>query len=306
MNLLTAPNHKKNINLNTAKTKSKILNYLSGHIDHKSKPCLIKNEQDLDRIRDQDYIICPQIDGIRSWIVFVKLDDCYYAVNFPKNTARDNNIPIHPVGISVGKEFYAGTIMEGTFYAIDENKYIIIDEVYLFAGQNQLLKPKDDRLNYLSGCFSQRTMRNETYRIYVSEFYQTDKEDLAKLYDKVKSDTKISDIIFYPKNYGKKIYIYSIIDTDLIDDEIKFTTFFVSKTKNTDVYNLSTLDTKKKMGIAYIPDQETSKNCKNWFKNKKTKEVIAKCKWNQEKKKWIPIEVIEEDIENGELNIDSE
>lgn len=78
---------------------------------------------------------------------------------------------------------------------------------------------------------------------------------------------------------------------------MRFAQYMLQKTEHPDVYNLLSVSTGKKVELAYIPDMETSKRCKQWFKDNKTKELLVKCQMNMDKKKWIPIELIEEDVE---------
>lgn len=287
----------KNHQLGSDNTKNKILRYLYNHVNLNYRQEMIANEKDLDNIRDNDYIICPRFSGSRSWIIFIQFGSYYYAVSFPKHSQRKKEeLIIHPIDIIVTKEFYHGTIMEGIYYKNDQIKYLIIDEVYMLAGVDQLLKPKDDRLNNLSQYLRKDTRTKPNYYIYVSQFFYINKKNLIELYHKIKTDAKIQEIIFYPINFGMKIFSYTIINSDLIDNIVKISKFRLQKTASPDVYNLLPLNSNCKIDIAYIPDIKTSKKCKQWFKDKKTKEVLAKCQLHIENNKWIPIELFELDV----------
>jgi len=301
MNIQTP--HKKNINLASTEVKNRILNYLYKKIKQNVNHETIKGEKDMNIIRDNEYIICPRFNGTRSWILFFQLNDVFYAVNFPKHSQyKKKDIQIYPINISVAKEFYHGTIMEGIYFRMEEDRYLFIDDVYMLGGHNQLLKPKDDRLNNLSKYIAENTLRNPNFSMYVSQFYQTTKNDLKDLFEKIKSDTKIQEIIFYPRHYGVgKIYNYTIIDTDFLENVIKTTQFRMQKTDKADVYNLLSTTSGNKIAIAYLPDMETSKKCKQWFKDNKAKELVVKCQMDMDKKKWIPLELVENDFENDEI-----
>lgn len=300
--------HIKNANLGSPEIKKKILKFLySSNINLNPKYEIIANENDLNNIRDGDYIICPRFSGTRSWIIFFHTGNYYYAVNFPKNSRRKReNLFIHPIDMSVSKEFYRGTIMEGIFFRIDEKKYLVIDEVYILAGENQLLKPKDDRLNNLTQFIKMSTNINPNYYMYVSQYFNINKKSLRELYDKIKADIKIKELIFYPKIYGGKIYNYTIIDIDLVDNIIKLAKFKMQKTASADVYNLLSITSGNKIDIAYIPDIDTSKKCKQWFKDNKSKELLVQCQMDMEKNKWIPLELVEEDLDHNSLSSESD
>jgi hypothetical protein len=293
------PKYIKNEKLGHREVKNKILKYLyTNNINLNLKHEIITGDMDLDNIRDNDYIICPRFGGTRSWIIFFHTGPYYYAVNFPKHSQKKKeDLYIHPIEMSVSKEFYKGSIMEGIYFRMDDKRYLIVDEIYLFAGENQLLKPKEDRLNMLSKCIKVGTNINDNYSMHVSQYYNIDKRSLQNLYDKIKADSKIQEIIFYPQIYGRKIYSYAIMDSDLNDNIINISNFILQKTDNPDVYNLLSVPSEKKVDIAYIPDIETSKKCKQWFKNTGKKKLLAKCQMDMGKKKWIPLELIEEDEE---------
>lgn len=295
--------YSKNENLSSADVKNKILKYLYTNIVSDVKHEIIKNENDLDNIRNNDYLICPRFKGTRSWILFFTLEDKYYAVNFPKHSQKKKEaLRIHAIEIGISKELYRGTIMEGIYFGVGNYKYLIIDEIYLLAGENQMLKPKDDRLNFLSRNIKKFIVVNECYQMYVSQFYYCNKKSLEDLYEKIKSDDKIQEITFYPKISNNKIYSYVILDSDVVDNIIKRKVFNMHKTNNPDVYQLSSHRKNKKIGIAYIPTLDLSKKCKQWYKDAKKTDLLVKCQLDLVKNKWIPMEILEEDVEPDDLD----
>ena len=301
MNSLQVINYKKNINLDYPSIRNKILTYLNNNrVDNRTKHENIYSINDLNTITSNDYIICPRFSGVRSWIIFCVINDVYYAVNFPKqNCNKNNQLRMYPIELGVTKDFYCGTIMEGIFYKVNNQKIIVVDEIYVLSGKNQLAKSKDDRLTLVSKCIQKSVRSNCNFNIYVSQFFETSENSLSELYDKIKNDRKIRQIIFYPKTFGQKIFSYTIIDNDLVDNVVSITKFIMQKTASSDVYHLIDIDSGKKVdGIAYIPDISTSKQCRRWFKDYNKKELIVKCQLDNLKKKWIPIELLETDVDN--------
>nr|URM62139.1 mRNA capping enzyme [Mimivirus sp.] len=92
-----SPTPIKNAGLGTREVKNLVLKYLySSRVNLNLRHEYIKNEKDLDNIRDNDYIVCPRFSGTRSWILFFKSEyDIYYAVNFPKHSQKKKNILIY-------------------------------------------------------------------------------------------------------------------------------------------------------------------------------------------------------------------
>ena len=281
----------KNPDLKLADTKNKILEYLyKSDIQIDTRHESILTMKDMDIIRNNDYVICPRFSGTRSWIIFFSTDNAYFAVSFPKHSQRKREeLRIHPIDISVRKIFYRGTIMEGIYFQNNGKKHLVVDEVYRLAGEDQRLKSKEDRLTNLAKFIKNSMSASPNYRINVSQVYSINEKSLKKLYDKIKIEPSIQEIIFYPRMYGSKIYVYTILDTDLTDNVIKITQFKLQKTASPDVYNLLSPKNKNKIGIAYIPDIETSKKCKQWFKDYKKKILLVKCQFHIEKQKWIPM-----------------
>lgn len=287
-------NRQKNRNLNSADIRNKIIRYCYTSVEQGPVPQNITSLKDLDSIKNNDYLICPRFSGTRSWILFFILDGVYYAVNFPKHNQRKRvDLVIHPINISVNREMYNGTIMEGIYFNMGDHQYLIVDEVYTLSGQNQLLKPKDARLNELSQYLIKNICVDSKYYMYVSQYFNINKSQLEELYHKIKNDNKIQEIIFYPKTWARKVYQYTIIDSDLVDTIIKTSQFRMQKTVNPDVYNLVSMASKK-IGLALIPNTHTSKMCRDWFKKSKAKELLVKCQLDISKNKWIPIDLVDD------------
>lgn len=293
----------KNIGLDTSEVKNRIFKYLySAKVNMAFNFDEISTTEDLETIKDGDYIICPRYAGVRSWILFFHIDNQYYSVNFPKHGyAKRDSIKIHPIDVSVTKYLHRGTIMEGIYYSKEDEsgikRYLVIDEVYILAGENQMIKSKENRLNYLSKILSENMRLNPYYNISVSKYYEIDEANLEELFGKIRQDERIQEIIFYPKLYGKKIFNYTLVEKDLEETVIQIDNFYLQKTDRTDIYILYKIDDRTKVGIAHLPTMAQSKKCKKWFTLNKTNEIIVKCQYDSNVKKWIPLEMIETDDE---------
>jgi hypothetical protein len=110
----------------------------------------------------------------------------------------------------------------------------------------------------------------------------------------------------------KRIFKFELMNPECIDDIVL--NLEMKKTNIPDVYKLygifHSLNTnkdeyvKKRIGIAYIPTYVLSLKCKSYFINKE--ELIMSCRFNTNKKKWIPIdeaEVQKIDIINNEKRL---
>lgn len=284
----------KNANLSDPGVKASIFRYVRSRINTETKHVPITTFADLDNILKASYVICPKIIGTRSWIVFFKNGDTYYSVNFPKSDRKD--CKIFALDIQVKPEIYLGTIMEGIHHKYMNEHYFIIDEIYYFEGRNILTKTKTDRLGQLSSAIQGKFMMSNNFRLCVSNHFNINSSSIAELYEKIVSDSNIQEIIFYPNIFGQKVYKYVILDTDTETKNtvVELCEFEMHRPENADVYRLFDLGTGEKIGIALIPDIETSKRCKEWFKKKSIKSLKVQFKLDQDKNKWIPIKQVEE------------
>ena len=297
MQMNSNTNKIKNENLASDEVKNLVLQFLYTNVDIDVKYTNLTSEDQLQHIAGDDYVICPRYDGVRSWIIFMKHNNHRYAVNLPVHSQFKKlnlNIHIYPIEIAVSEEMYAGTILEGVYFCMENVRHLVIDEVYLLGGSSQLTKTKEYRLEYASNFLKNNTMPNPSYKLIMSQIYKPTKKDLTKCYEKLKNNPSIRSMTFYPNMYGNKIFSYSIVETDLIEDIICYDVFRMKRSDKPDIYYLaedSEEEVEDRGLIAYIPDMSTSKLCKKWF-TKRTKEIKVKCKMDNDNR-WIPIESLE-------------
>lgn len=291
----TGLSNKKNLDLNQKTVKDKLLRYLYRNVNIDSAHNEILLDRDLDAIKNGDYVICPRLQGVRSWIMYCKIDDVYYGVDFPKhNEQKIDSLKIFPINVKIQKDIYKGTIMEGIYFKMDDIMYLVIDEVYKLAGKDKLIKSKIDRLEEINKFLQDNVQQNPNFKLNVCQYYMPNKNSLTECYEKIKMDSKIQGLTFFPSIHGQKIFYYPINELDILDDITRISTFVMKKTVKSDVYNLYTLKEGSchKFDIAFIPDMITSKMCKGWFKNSKS--LLVKCRLDTEKSKWVPIQILEE------------
>lgn len=286
----------KNIGLNDSRTCEHVVQFLLKYIGYQKLHQQIQplTEKDLPSIK-KDYLACPTYPGTRSWIIFFHRGHKYYALNFPKFDPKQGHPILYRTEVLAARSLYAGTIMEGVFFRLHGQPFLVIDEVYLLAGENQLTKPKDDRMKYLEKYLDKHLIRNPEYNIYVCQYYRLERQDLELLYHKIRSDPQIGEILFYPVNYGGTIYSYLLTQEDLVDQIVRTTHFRLRKVA-TDVYQI--LDHHgHKLGLASIPDLATSRMCRDWFKKKR--EILAACRLDPLSQKWIPVKLVRDTTGQG-------
>lgn len=291
MSLNNTSSKEKNKNLDLLKTKHDIISFISKNIDIVDYEQIISKWSDVDTITPQKYIVCAREEGTKVWVVFYQSGECFYSVNFVRDYPKDlNKIKIYPVNITATKSIYSGTILECIHYKIENVHHYAIFEVYTLGGENQLLKSKSERLKIMNESLMKYVAKTSDCNIYICPHFAITKETLENdIFEKVKINPNIKEIVFSPKVYGNPVYTYKIIKNDLVDQVVKICTFKMCKLNHVDQYNLLNIRTGEVVEEAYIPDITTSKLCQQWFKTKQ-KEILVTCKLDHIKLKWIPFQ----------------
>jgi hypothetical protein len=298
MNLNITPTYIKNPDLDSDETKDVIIRMVNKAVrSDKTIVNDLRDMQSIEHIKNNDYIACPRYNGSRVYVVFFNYQNKYYAVNFPKrNMDNKRSLVLYPIDVTARLNVYNCSIMEGTYMKMGDINYLVIDEVYYLGGYDHTLKKRSSRISLVTGFLSANIVQNDNYQIYANTYYNLNSNDLSNLYQKIRINNSISDIMFYPEMFGKQIYQYTIRANDTIENIIRVSTFQMKKTRHPDVYDLFTDG--EKIGIAHIPSIESSKRCKKWYKSKRVGHTITvKCHAqvddNEGKLLWEPIDIIE-------------
>ena len=286
---------RKNPDIGSHSSFKKIFSYLNNNVKITNhNPIKISSQSDLKIIKENNYYIVPRWNGTYSWMVFTMINDCYYAVTFPKNNKYDGKQRLFPVDLRGKEVMYDGTIFDGIFYKNHEknSRHFIVHDVYLLEGRNILNLNRLDRMTMLNGYLNINIQRNPSYDITACVNYFINNESISNLYNTSKMmETNIVSWMFYPHNSGHPTYYYNIQNNDFIIIQNKNRLFIMVKSKIPDVYHLYDLhgDKKNKIDIAYIPDITTSKKCASWFEDETELKVLCK----NVDGKWIPLQVID-------------
>ena len=284
--------YKKNIDLDKTEIRNQITKYVYSVVE---KDPIVKNVlkwNDIDFIKKKDYCICPKYAGTPTWIVFVNIDNVYYAVNFPKLSRKHQSATLFPIQLEARGSLYQGTVMEGVYFNNEGTNFLVVHEIYQLSGENQLLKTKSSRLKYAASLLKTHISTNENFVMYVSQCFEINKQGLSRLYSRLKDDRQIQEILFCPEIYGNTIYSYTVLEGDLMDKVIISDMFEIHKTAQPDVYYLHK-PSGPKVGLAYLPTLADSKKCRQWFKSHNKKKLNVRCIKHNETGKWIPVNLLE-------------
>lgn len=279
----------KNVDLHNPLVCEMILNYVqSMQLPRYVEPKPVTHEA-LEIIKKNNYVVMPVHDGTPIWICWFQRSDIYYAVVFPKYFKTNvYNTKIFPMRMKFSKSFYNGSIMEGTYYQ-DGVSTIIIDDVFYLAGQRMVSMTREIRLNKALLALQNNSMViDDTWRMSITKCYQIDKFSLTNLFNRIRDNDAIKQLRFCPNSTGTQVYDYIIAPNDKIEYIIKKGVFDMQKVTS-DVYHLFYLDSNERIGIAYIPDLETSKKCASWFT--KPGKLRVSCLFDSAVQKYIPVDL---------------
>jgi len=287
--------------INNYLIKKKIIDYLQDNVDvFRFNDNLISDEDNLLTIKNQDYIVVPNIVGEDYIFVSIKLKENYFVVLIEKKTISNfkninyNNLNIISIQIRLKADTYKGTIFDGRVVNLGGCCAFIINKVHMLYGNN--LNGKDIYDIY------------QTTEDFISESYVIDPNmntilfKLNRIYELNEIDTlinekipnskfKFSSLDFISNDCSKTFrYFYTNQDYDL-----KTATMY-GKLLNVDVIELFSEDESDKIrriGIAHVPDIKTSQICNQYVSPSEL--TAIKCKLNYRFKKWVPEEIFLED-----------
>ena len=279
--------------------KSKIFNYLVESVSKsKLESNLIRNECNLNELLDNDYSILPNIVGEDYIFICKKLNDKYYVVLVEKNSFDLSNINFNKINIislkiRLNLKSYDGTIFEGRLVNLGGTNVFIINKVFMLDGSrldNLALDDIYEKTNeFIDNSYILDTNMNSilfklnrVYKIY--EF-----DDL--LSNKLKSSKyKFSSIDFVKSNFENTYRLY-FSNQDYNSNFVNI----LGKLIDIDVIELYAKDNMNKIrriGIAHIPDINTSLLCNKFISKNELSNL--RCKFNFKFKKWVPLKVINE------------
>lgn len=210
--------------LNDNFIKEQILDYVYNAItlsNYKYK--LIECEYDLPLIKEKQYFVSPNYNGINGLLVFIKIKNRYMSCIIDRKTLTYelgqvdyNKVRIIPISFKFDEEIYNGTIYDGVllYNIFDGVKHFIINDVYYLMGKNMTAEKINNKMIHISAYL--KTIKNDTSLnnivLKTNKLYELkDIQQLVNLYiPKSKYNRSIKGLAFYSIiSEMKLIYLYS-------------------------------------------------------------------------------------------------
>jgi hypothetical protein len=260
-------------------------------------------------------------------------------LKYNKNLLDYNSVNILPVKVRVCEDIYLGTIMDGVLNTQHGSRpTFYIDDLLFLRGTNvcnsKIINKNINLTSYLERCYVDDESLS-TVILKINKIYELAK--IRELAEFIKDKRYIKGITFYPELAGvpgssgtKLIYIerqntmssnstYNTVaqiskesedtensskSTEMLELEEK-TCIFSMRYVSPDVFKLLLVNETnilEEIDIALIPTSASSKTWNKLFNKDTSKTISVLCKFDNNKKKWIPLEEVT-DIDKEDITL---
>lgn len=282
--------------------KYDIVSYLQRYINlNDIKFKLIRDNNDLNYIKNNNYLITPNYNGINYLLVFIDIKGIKYSVLIDKKHIKHNinfnDINIISIKLRASDELYKGTILDGKLLKQDNMSSFVVLDSYLLQGSNDIMKYTiDDRIKKIDKCINQDIIIDTNLlkmTVKLTKFYEL--SEIENLVNKMKTtNVSVNGIIFLNKKNVNHYLFYEKKNNNIN------AVFLMKKTDVIDVYDLYIYNDKNelvKKGIAGVPSMEISLMCRKLFEDKDSINML--CGYSDKFDKWIPIHSTTDNVNNN-------
>lgn len=264
---------------------------------------ILRNDEQLEKVRDEDGYIAVQFQGIAYFVFFTMINGKKKNILISKkelqaDNSRNNlkNIKMFYMHLPfVNNKYYEGSIIDGKLIKVGKTSIsFVIHDFYYKTLMNMNLEEKHTLIaNEILPCFD--NIHQIAFKM--ARLYRFN--DLPELLESklAKSQSRVIGLMFLCKT-SKPYYVYTneiefnsmktnkeIPKTKIYQNSI--TKFKMQATDKSDVYNLYDFEDGNFVDIAFIPDIKTShyfdKLCEN------NKNIVVECVKSDKFDKWIPL-----------------
>ena len=282
----------KNQDLSSPTVITSLLQSLRSAIpDDYPTPTLVTAEA-LTRMGRRRYVVTPGQSGCQVWLMTVILSGVHYAVAIPCADLQGRRGPrVWPLDIQFTARAYQGTLLRGVSYREGQTRHYVVEDIYQCYGRSTLRQSRSRRMEELRTFINQAIRMTETMRLHRALLYETrDLQSMTSLVRRVREDglVRLQSLVFSPESWGGPVYIYYPTPADLGGQGDQYTVCLMRASGQPDVYLLTGLGGEE-MGVASVPDLQTSRSCREMLAGET--QVRVRCRLDTRTDKWIPISV---------------
>ncbi len=298
-------------NITTNESKQYILNSLSllcSNIKYNSRYAKVFNEQ-FSKNLNNPHVFYLKSSGAPYLLFLTQINSINYAFFIDKKIKEGYSFPkIFILPYEFSPELYKSTLFECELIRKRNKKWCLgINDIYYHCGKNMKKTNIIDRMNTIHQIFDTKYTFSEFSNIcppFIKKYF--DYKDVSYVFNEYipNLDYETRGLYFVPMrvDYSNILYIFKDIDSVKLVEKPKKNTkcFRIMKTMKPDVYELYGLksDGLIKVGIALVQTTLLSHSILSWFQDKDfDSEVLVECKYNEYFKKWEPVSLSDECID---------
>ena len=298
-------------NITTNESKQYILNSLSllcSNIKYNSRYAKVFNEQ-FSKNLNNPHVFYLKSSGTPYLLFLTQINSINYAFFIDKKVKEGYSYPkIFILPYEFSPDLYKCSLFECELIRKRNKKWCIgVNDIYYYCGKNMKKTSIIDRMNTIHQVFNTKYTSSEfsnTCPPFVKKYF--DYKDVSYVFNDFipNLDYETRGIYFVPMrvDYSNILYIFKEKDSVKLVEKPKKTTkcFRIMKTMKPDVYELYGLksDILTKIGIALVQTTLLSHSILSWFQDKDfDSEVLVECKYNEYFKKWEPISLSDECVD---------
>jgi len=313
--------------------KQKIIDWLYSKLDlSKYRYIMLNNISKLKFLQSNEHYVSPNFKGYNYLLLMLKINDKNLCVaidrkklSYHKSQLDMKTLQIIQINIKTTDIMFQGTIIDGKIIKSNNQYVYLIQDCFYLMGNKMLEIEMNEKMNQLDNILKNNFQKEKisycsNFEFKLNKLYTyKDLESLINSLSTLSIDT--NGLLFYPKFSGlnvlhvdkkidkvditsKNCEIIEQTSYDIIHNFVnflksrkysyettgKYKTYWLSRTMVPDVYDLTENDDGEKLGIALIPNLKISQMCDEIIKNKPVK---FNCIFSTKFKKWIPLNLIE-------------
>jgi hypothetical protein len=252
--------------------------------------------------KENTYLV-PHFQGHNFYIIMTRINDlntCLLVdkknIKYKKEQINMREVNIYQLNIRANQCIFKNTFFEGRIIRNNDDNIFLIQDCYLLENEKLLTERMNTKMERVDKYLTQNLFDNNL-KLNVIKLYNVDEIELVA--EKIKkTEYTINGFIFIPARSGLSHIYVNNHEIDSLKNELpkslkKYDSdiFIIKKTLMREVFDVIDIESEKRLGICYIPDIKQSHYMRQLFKDKIYHRM--KCNYNQEFKKYEPIEVIQ-------------
>ena len=270
-------------------TRNEICQKLARWLPVEDPEPILLDSRGLKDIARCKHTIIPGQRATPALVLVIKIGEEHWTAAMPMHHPGSRaTVPICRLDVLWRPSVYQGTLFRTVQYQEDGIRHYIIQDVLAIRGDNVLCHTYQHRLELATSLINTDLRTRGQTRLHMTLTYDSSLVEMKNLCTLIRQDglRRLKSLIFYPNSWGGRSYIYHIQDGELTGDKTSYTTCYLYRTGQPDVYLLTNLDDVD-MGTALIPNIETSKLCRQLVS--RHDKVKVRCRNDPRTGKWVPV-----------------